>query len=153
MNDPPRLNEWRITSRIGMNRNVNTIVDQMAMMILPNQSPWSSVGLRVVAVVIGSHVANRDSMGRPGGTSPGHPEHDDAPTSEHHEHAPIIITAIAEPSGQFWAHVELAVDHRPDHVARRAAEQRRRDEVAAHRDERQHDAGGNARPRQRQGHL
>ena len=34
MNDPPRLNEWRMTSTIGMNRNVKTIVAQMAMAIL-----------------------------------------------------------------------------------------------------------------------
>ena len=29
MNEPPRLNEWRMTSRIGMNRNVRTSTAQM----------------------------------------------------------------------------------------------------------------------------
>ena len=148
MNEPPRLNEWRITSRIGMNRNVKTIVAQIAMMILA-PSRWTRFVFGTPTGATAVMPPPRCRCGGGGATSPLHAEDDDAADRQHQQHRTDHHHGHRRAERPVLADVELAVDHRPDHVARRAAEQRRRDEVAAHRDEGQQHAGSNAWPCQR----
>ncbi len=136
-----------------MNRNVRTIVAQIAITILaPSRCLRFAFGMSDGCD--GGHVATRD-VDVPTSTqqplrrrTPGR-----TPIAEHQQHRADHHHGHRRAERPVLGDVELAVDHRPDHVARRAAQQRCGDEVTAHRDERQQHTGGDARAGQRHGHL
>src|SRR3954462_12045971 len=108
MNEPPRLNEWRITSRIGMNRKVKTIVAQIAITILaPSRCgrlalgavSWAAVMPRPGCRCDGGAEACTDTENEHRADA----ENDQHRADHHHRHRRAERPVLAD--------VELAVDH------------------------------------------
>ena len=105
-NDEPPLNEWRKTNPMGMNMNSRTRTAHAAM---TSRLTSTEIDVRVVPAAardtrrrcIERRIDSLRGASRP--TSRGTTQTTTAPTTSANSTAPIINTAIAEPSGQFWA--------------------------------------------------